>query len=73
MRAMSNARKADDAPDRTVALEGAHACGRRPRVLLSKYYHHGGRKALVRQQRLGQRACRIGERVEDDVGGTLAE
>mmetsp|Transcript_28572 Transcript_28572/g.93113 ORF Transcript_28572/g.93113 Transcript_28572/m.93113 type:complete len:246 (+) Transcript_28572:237-974(+) len=67
MRTMADAGQRHDALHGGEPLERAHASGRRPRVLLAVQHEHGRLESRVGQLLLGERAGRVGERVEDDV------
>ena len=69
VRAVADAGQRDHALDGRVARERVDARRRRPRVLLAVHDRHGrAAQARVLQELLRERARRVRERVEDDVG-----
>ena len=73
MRTVADARKRHHTLDALEALEAEHARRRRPRVLLSPAHEYRRLETLVLELLLRQRTGRVGQRVEDDVGGPRRE
>ena len=69
MWAVAYTRQRDDAVDGVESVESEHSCCRSPRIQLAPANEDGRSQFGVGELNFGEGPRRVGQRVEDDLGG----